>query len=182
MLSDQILSAQSGSKTDMLSLIEKFSPVIKKYGKKLDPEDGISEITLYFIELIHHLNIHRLNSRSDGAIVNYVAQSISHFYVKMKAGPYDNHFLYLEELTDAHRKKIESAPTNEDFPFDWTLPLQALTDKERLVIIHIYEHGFSSAEIAKYLGVSRQNINQIKKRAESKIRTALIERNQGEAK
>ena len=34
MLADKILSAKSGNKDDMLCLIEKFSPVIKKYGKK----------------------------------------------------------------------------------------------------------------------------------------------------
>ena len=46
MLADKILSAKSGNKDDMLCLIEKFSPVIKKYGRKLDIEEGISEVTL----------------------------------------------------------------------------------------------------------------------------------------
>ena len=88
MLADKILSAKSGNKDDMLCLIEKFSPVIKKYGRKLDIEEGISEVTLYFIELVHHLNIHKLRSCSDAALVCYVAQCISHFYTKMKKGPY----------------------------------------------------------------------------------------------
>ena len=92
MLADKILSAKSGNKDDMLCLIEKFSPVIKKYGRKLDIEEGISEVTLYFIELVHHLNIHKLRSCSDAALVCYVAQCISHFYTKMKKGPYPDTF------------------------------------------------------------------------------------------
>lgn len=177
MLADKILSAKSGNKDDMLCLIEKFSPVTKKYGRKLDIEEGISEVTLYFIELVHHLNIHKLRSCSDAALVCYVAQCISHFYTKMKKGPYDNRVLYIEELTEAHKAKLDADYATEDLPFDWALPLQQLTDKEQFVIIQIYEYGFSSAEIAKHLGVSRQNINQIKKRAESKIRTALDTQN-----
>ena len=95
----------------------------------------------------------------------------------MKKGPYDNRVLYIEELTEAHKAKLDADYATEDLPFDWTLPLQQLTDKEQFVIIQIYEYGLSSAELAKHLGVSRQKINQIKKRAESKIRTALDTQN-----
>ena len=60
MLSDQIRSAQAGNCSDMLALIERFTPIIRKYGRKLDPEDGLSEMTLGFIELVHQLQIDRL--------------------------------------------------------------------------------------------------------------------------
>lgn len=49
MLSELIASAKAGDKNSMLHLIEKFSPIIKKYGYKLDPDDGISEITLFLL-------------------------------------------------------------------------------------------------------------------------------------
>lgn len=39
----------------------------------------------------------------------------------------------------------------------------------------IFERGYSSAEIARQFGVTRQNINQIKRRALTKIKQGLLE-------
>ena len=177
MLFDQIMSAQAGDKNTMMALVEQFFPIIRKYGRKLDPEDGTNEMILYFIELIHQMDIHKLKSPNDGAIVNYIEQCIYHFYIKMKNGQNENHILHWEELPEYHKAAIEKITAQEEIPLDWSFPLQILTEKERSVIIQIYEYGFSSAEIAKNLGVSRQNVNQIKKRAEAKIRSSLRENN-----
>ena len=43
----------------------------------------------------------------------------------------------------------------------------------QLSLMAVYTYGYSVSDIAKYLQVSRQNINQIKKRAENKIRQKL---------
>lgn len=46
MLFDQIMSAQAGDKNTMMALVEQFFPIIRKYGRKLDPEDGTNEMIL----------------------------------------------------------------------------------------------------------------------------------------
>lgn len=173
MLSDLIMSAQTGDKQSMLDLIEKFSPIIKKYGHKLDPEDGVNEITLFFIELIHQFNFSKLKSGSDGVIVSYIEKCVIHFYIKARKGMYNDRTLYWDELPEKSKAKIELISCQPGSSLDLAFPLQKLTEKERLVIIQIYEFGFTSAEIAKHLRVSRQNVNQIKKRAEAKIRVLL---------
>ena len=52
MLLKLIKSAQAGNQNDMLLLIQKFAPILKKYGGQLKREDGINDMVLYFIELI----------------------------------------------------------------------------------------------------------------------------------
>lgn len=44
-----------------------------------------------------------------------------------------------------------------------------LTGKEEVIIRLIYETGYSAAEISRALNVSRQSVNQCKKRAEKKL-------------
>ena len=173
MLSDQIRSAQAGNCSDMLALIERLTPIIRKYGRKLDPEDGLSEMTLCFIELVHQLQIERLKCPSDGAVVNYILRCLYHFYIKLKNNQYNSRAFYLEDLPEKQKSTLEMQAAQEETPFEWTLPQNTLTDKEKMIITLIYEGGYSSAEIAKHLGVTRQNVNQIKKRAESKIKESL---------
>ena len=45
-----------------------------------------------------------------------------------------------------------------------------MTEKERKIIALVYEYQLSSAEIARKLHTTRQNVNQCKKRAELKLR------------
>ena len=47
---------------------------------------------------------------------------------------------------------------------------QILTEKEYQVIVLVYKYQLSSAEIARRLCATRQNVNQCKKRAEQKLR------------
>ena len=50
-----------------------------------------------------------------------------------------------------------------------TYPKGLLTRKEEVIIRLIYETGYSAAEISRALNVSRQSVNQCKKRAEKKL-------------
>lgn len=43
MLMDQIIQAKQGSQADMLSLLQQFQPILKKYGRKLWGEDGLED-------------------------------------------------------------------------------------------------------------------------------------------
>lgn len=84
MLLNLIRAAQDGDQNDMLLLIQKFSPILKKYGKMLKYEDAINDLTLYFIELIHQFDAEKMSSTCDGAIIKYIAKCIYHFYLKLR--------------------------------------------------------------------------------------------------
>lgn len=55
MLMDQIIQAKQGSQADMLSLLQQFQPILKKYGRKLWGEDGLEDMTAAFLQVIHDM-------------------------------------------------------------------------------------------------------------------------------
>ena len=82
MLSSQVYSALENSQV-MLDLIKKLEPLLKKYGRKLEMEDGYEEMQLEFIELIHKLNAKPHLNLTEGAMVNYIVSSIKNSFYKL---------------------------------------------------------------------------------------------------
>ena len=175
MLIDSIIHAQQGCDSDMMFLVSKFSG-IKKYARKLNYEDAEQDLTADFIELIHHIDIEKLNNTSDGAIVNFLIRSTYHYYVKRLQKERDRKVpeVYFEDLTPSQSNLVlvQTAVELEE-SISGYFPSSGLSEREIFILMAVYTYGYSVSDIAKYLQVSRQNINQIKKRAENKIRQKL---------
>ena len=169
MLIDSIIHAQQGCDSDMMFLVSKFSGILKKYARKLNYEDAEQDLTADFIELIHHIDIEKLNNTSDGAIVNFLIRSTYHYYVKRLQKERDRKVpeVYFEDLV-----LVQTAVELEE-SISGYFPSSGLSEREIFILMAVYTYGYSVSDIAKYLQVSRQNINQIKKRAENKIRQKL---------
>ena len=107
-----------------------------------------------------------------------IAQSIRHSYIrlsKQQAKVNSNETLF-EDLSEGQRYYVENANTctnNELLEITELLSGKNLTDSERNVLIWEFCFGMTSAEIARAKSVSRQSINQIKKRAIQKLRKEL---------
>lgn len=178
MLIDKIREAQQGDRDAMLYLIQKYTPLLKGYSKKMYQEDAFSELTLAFIELIHHIKIQKLTCTADGAITNYIVASVKNIYIacikdimreKGRITAWED---FSEQ--DEYRLSVEFSSSSPDFAFrDFLNEFSCLTEKERQVLLQIYLYGYSAAEIASQLKTSRQNINQIKTRAQNKIKAVL---------
>ena len=56
-LSYLVKEAQTGNKKYMLEIIEKFDPLLKKYGRKLTYDDAYADIMLCLIETIKNIPI-----------------------------------------------------------------------------------------------------------------------------
>ena len=78
MIMDAIRSSQRGNQQATLDLVKKFSPELKKYARKLETEDAYYDLQADFLEIILHLDCDRLRITSDGAMVQYLSQSIYH--------------------------------------------------------------------------------------------------------
>lgn len=174
MLMDRIVRAQQGSSEDMEALLTQFEPILKKYSNKLFWEDAFQDMTLGFIELIHKLPLERMRSREDGVLVKYIAQSIRNTYLIHL----DHYFhtphptVFLDDsnmaqtlLSVSHEDKLEEC----NF-IDLLDACPELTKKERTVLILVYYWGHTSAQIAEKFSTSKQNINQIKRRALRKMK------------
>jgi len=160
----------------MLYLISRFQSVICKYGRKLAYEDANDDLLVDFIDFVTKFDFKKLNNLTDGAIVNYIVRSIYRLYLhRLQRLINEGHSLSIEELTPTQRNQIEyRSATYNDEDLSFVIPEGLLTDKEYTVIRAIYEYGLTSSSISKILNVSRQNVNQIKKKAESKLRACFI--------
>ena len=82
MLSEAIASAQHNNPDSLLALIEKFKPLLKKYAYKLHYEDAYYDLQLDFIQIVLSINLDAQNQKSEGALVNYICNSVKHAYCK----------------------------------------------------------------------------------------------------
>lgn len=146
----------------MLFLIQRFEPQLKHYSRRLYSEDAQSELTLRFIEIIHAMNLDALRSQGDGTIVAYLAQSVRNAYISL---------LSSKDKTAEPPVSWEELREREALDFSELLDIcPELTKKERRVLTLIYFHGYTSAEVARIVHSTKQNINQIKMRALKKLR------------
>ena len=81
---DQIIQAKQGSQADMLSLLQQFQPILKKYGRKLWGEDGLEDMTAAFLQVIHDMKPEQIRCRAEGAVVQYLVQSVRHAYERLQ--------------------------------------------------------------------------------------------------
>lgn len=171
-LIDEIRLAQHRDEDAMLRLITKFSPLLKKYGRKLAYEDAVEDLTLDFIELINAWNFDNFHQSSDGAVVKYIANSLYHCYLKRLKSQYENKTkcVSFEDLTPSQLNAIESeTAVCDERALTTIIPDDILTPRELFIVIEIYEKETPVSSLARMLGVSRQNVNQIKRNAILKL-------------
>lgn len=176
MLIDQIRSAQAGNQDEMLFLIRKFSGLLKKYGRKLRYEDAEYDLTADLIELVRTCQFEKLNNSSDGAIVNFLAQSVYRFYLKRLQVLIEKtpSVISIEDLTPTQKDHLSvQISVENEMSVSLLISGSQLTQKEIYVLTAIYEKGCFVSKLADFLHVSRQNVNQIKKRDEKKLRKRL---------
>lgn len=178
MIIDDIRNSQLGNQQAMLDLVERFTPALKKYARKLETEDALNDLVLEFLEVILHLDCSSIRQQGDGAMVNYLSRSINCSYIKLLNRLIKNKIPCVsgEDITDALLYKHHHIEVLDVFPFE--LPENLLSPREQTAFFGIHVMGYSAAEMARVLCTSRQNINQAKRRAEQKIRDYLNESNQ----
>lgn len=173
MLTQVILESQSGNSDSTLYLIEKFAPLLKKYAYRLEYEDAYNDLLLNFIEIIHAMNIHGINYNNDGGITSYLCASIHSSYIKhlIRIKRQKNYLLF-SSLSDAEQYYLEGMATITDtYQSMDTKQLEGLLTKaEILVVKMIYYKGYTATDIAGLCGISRQAVNQMKKRALNKLK------------
>lgn len=178
MIIDAIQESQHGNQEAILELIEKFSPALRKYARKLGTEDAFYDLQLDFIEIIQSIRCDGLKDRGDGAMVNYLTRSIGHACAhrisNIIAGKIPSSSL--DETPDTAFYKNSAYTMPQDSYIE--LPEGLLTKIERETIYQIHIMGYNAAEVARIRGVTRQNVNQVKRRAEKKLRKYLLESGQ----
>lgn len=176
---DIIIKSQGGDGNATLMLIEKFSPLLKKYAFKLSYEDAYNDLLLDFIELLHNMQIENIYNKSEGSMVSYICTSVHSSYIKklIEVKRLRNILLY-SDLNDNELYYIEaiSATNNVYQEYELSFIKKILTKQELSVISMIYFTGYTVTEIANFYGTSRQAVNQMKNRALKKLRNTFSDK------
>lgn len=154
---------QRFKKEDMTAfpqIYEVFENLIGMYALRLGYEDGKSELNLFFIELLYSIDLSRFPADESIGINRYVAVALRNKYISlsMKESKRRKHLLPLLQNCDGFYYDIDQKILLD-------LALETLTDKQKEVILKKYYYGYSIAEISGRCGVSRQSVNDVKKRA-----------------
>lgn len=167
-----ICAAKTGDQSAMLEIIDMFQPAIQKYTRLMKySEDAHSDIVLALIELIRVIDLDKLTCQSDYALINYISKTLYHKYI------------YISRLSRA----LSQVETQYDS--DWEIELcnssdsqftsdvviqdllkRELTQKESYCIWEIVLLGRHATEVAAELGVTKQAVNQCKRRALKKLK------------
>lgn len=176
MLYELIQNAQKGNKEAMLELINRFSPLFRKYAKKLNYEDAYEDIVLYFIKMIKTFKLDEMKNVKEAAIISYINISIVNFYHKsIYRAIHDKKEIAISVLTEEQRYYIESLLVKNDAP-DILLELKGkdlLDENEYRLLSMIYVEDYSVAEIARMYNKTRQSVNQMKQRILKKLRKTM---------
>jgi len=81
MLVETICKAQKGDEKSVLEMIAQFECLLTRYAHLLKYEDALNDLTLDFIVLLKQVNTSIFAGKSDGVVVNYIAQTIKHSYM-----------------------------------------------------------------------------------------------------
>ena len=166
MLLEELNHAQSGDDQAMLNLISKFLPLIKKYGRRLGYEDAANDLIADFIEFISEWNLNNFHQSSDGAAVKYIAQSLSHIYLKRLKFQIEIEpkCISMEELTPGQLNVLSAKTATWDkYTLSTVIPDGLLTPREFFILSEIYE-GFIENLVVFYLENSGHKITLYTKR------------------
>lgn len=171
---DMIIQSQLGNQQAFLELVEKFKLLLRKYANLLNYEDAYNDLVLDFLVLIKKINITQLRQINEGSIIVYIQKSLKNCYVKRSKSNqiYAGKNLFFCDLTGNQivETSLKLAINDKDEMENYFIR-KSLKETEYLVIYLYYYYGFSVQEIAKIKNVSRQAINQTKKKALKKLQS-----------
>ena len=156
----------------ILSLLESFEPLLNKYSRNTYYSDMKSDLTLFFIELIPKIPIHKENFKQDKYIISYIYKSLRHKYILLNK-KYNNN---LGNELPLESKNYMLPVFNQSYAdIELQSIMEKLTLKEKQVIIYKYRYNLSFADIAKITNKSRQCVHKTHTRAINKLRNFIVD-------
>jgi len=174
MLLEHVKSYKTGNQDSLIHIINLFNPVMKKYNNKYSDDDIMSCFIISLIELLNDIDISNFNY--DGEIVNYINRTIINTYIDIirkksiisEVAIHDIDYPILDS-----KNNFDELINNLDF----FKMIDCLTSREKFVIHELFKNQQKSIDIAKKLGISKQSLHNVKKRALKKIETGLNKEN-----
>lgn len=178
-----IKAIKSGDQNAKLEIIKKFNPVLRKYAYYLSKEGAYSDLVVDFLDLLRTMNLDKIVDTSDGSMVKYIRRCINNCFNKRMAKLIkEKAEITFSELDDDEKNFVQSIKADNDGCDNFRLMLEDdfLLPQDAELISLIYLYGYSVNEIARMKRVSRQAVNQRKRRVLEKLRNTYSENSKGE--
>ncbi|AGL03314.1 RNA polymerase sigma factor [Desulfoscipio gibsoniae] len=173
MIKDLIVQSQTSDSSATLTLIRKFDPLLRKYAYKLYYDDAYNDLLFDFIEFLNNIRIDRMRDTSEGILISYICTSIRSNYIKrLLAMKRLQNFVPYSALSDSELYYAEAASATTDpyLKLELTGIDHVLTESELFIVKMIYLLGYTVTETAGIYRISRQAVNQTKRRALQKLK------------
>ena len=176
MLIDLIKLSQSGDQDAVMKLINQFKPLIKKYSYYLNSEDSAQDLITFFIELLYKIPLSLLQDGNDGKLIAYIETSVKRKYIYLsKRRNNAEREITFTDLSEEQNYIIECEMSDYTVYTEEILDLlkRSLEPKECRIIYELFFECRSVTELSNLMGISRQAVNQTKKRALEKLQKSI---------
>lgn len=176
-LISKIGKIQQKDNSTLNEIIEQFAPLLFKLSSKCPNDyDFKTDIVVMFIELLHNLKLP--NFKNEAQLIKYIKKTMYYSVLHPQISNSKNNVT--ETCMSSFSEEQEYRITLLNACYDnydniiYEQLRSILSNKEYLVIMHLIFWGYSVKEVSQKLNVSRQNINQTKNRALSKIKISFV--------
>jgi RNA polymerase sigma factor (sigma-70 family) len=171
-LYELIKESSKSNQQATLDIINKFSPLIKKYSRKLNYDGADTDLIIAIIVTINYLSKVQNPNIIDKEehIVGYISKVIKNKYIELSKIQSHIYNTEVELNLDVVEDKLV---TNLDDSILLTELLDKLTPLQRKVIEDSILKDKLYKEISEELGISRQAVNKLKNRALKNLKEYL---------
>lgn len=161
---------QEGDVQAFVQMLIQFQPVLKKYRGLLYDEDAISQLQVFFVQLLVSFPMEKMRNLEDPVLIIYMNKSLYHEYIRISKQRQKEKCLAIPFSSLSQKERSQIKNTLFAIP-SIKICLLDLTAKERYIIQKNFFENESISSIATRIGISRQAANQTKLRALKKLKT-----------
>ncbi|MFB1083505.1 sigma factor-like helix-turn-helix DNA-binding protein [Jeotgalibacillus sp. JSM ZJ347] len=155
---------RTGGERESLKLLSTFDPVIHKYGRLLNGEDTKQDLKLHLLKTARKMPLEQFEEKNNKVIFSYLAKSLKYEFIRLSKK--NSKKIEIEKAFEV--KNVAGEAMNSEI--ELLEMMEVLTAQESFVIECIYVNDLSTTELAHYMKISRQAVNQTKNRALEKIK------------
>lgn len=160
---------RDGESECLIEIITLFNPVLSKYSKLVDGEDTKQDLIMHLMKVLRTAKFYDENLCEDKLIFSYILKSIRYEYIRLSKNKNKISFNEMELNLD-----VEVAYDGFENEFELMDMFKILSEREAYIIKLIYIYYLSASEVADYMKISRQAVNQAKNRALKKIKKLYL--------
>lgn len=173
-LIDIIQAAHNKDNVGTLKVIDTFDRAIRSFSYKLNYEDAYTDLVIFLLGLCQSVDLHKIENLNEGAIVKYFYNSLRHEFIRLSKR--NKKYTSNEQSYGIDPSEIiNNDKMNHDIYSDVLFydMINNLTAKEKQIIKYIFLWNYSDVETSKTLGISKQAVGKIKRKALQKMKLEL---------